>query len=78
MQLEVAQNKLQKRDREMEKLNKEYHPFRVDKDKELSAWHEEPALHATLTVLYLKLVAELDKKPSYCWDSQPFVAIFRT
>jgi len=21
---------------------------------------------------------KLDKKPSYCWDSQPFVAIFRT
>jgi len=40
-QLEVAQNKLQKRDREMEKLNKEYHAFRVDKDIELSAWHEE-------------------------------------
>jgi len=22
--------------------------------------------------------AEIDKKPSYCWEGQPFVAIFRT
>jgi len=50
-QLEVAQDKLQKCDRDMAKLNNQFQTFQVDKENELSAWREKRD----------KLVAELEK-----------------
>jgi len=38
-----------------------------------------PIVKATSPSLIVRLyLAYTNKKPSYCWESQPFVAIFRT